>query len=90
MKVLVIALVSVALLASPVLANQCPLLIKQLNDAVGKMKADNAETKAKVDAGKLLTAEAQKLHDAGNHAESVEMAEIAAKVLGVKLQMKKY
>jgi len=86
----VAAVFAVALLAGPVLANQCPLLIKQLNDAVAKMKVGNAEERAEKRAGELLTAEAQKLHNSGNHAESVEMAEIAAKVLGVKLEMKKY
>ena len=33
MKMLMMALAIVALAASPVLANQCPLLIKQVQDA---------------------------------------------------------
>ncbi len=90
MRAVLAVLVAVAFLAGPALANQCPLLIKQLNEALGKMKADTAEHKAEKRAGELLTAEAQKLHDASQHAESIEMAEIAAKVAGVKLQMKKY
>ena len=36
-----------------------------------------------------MIAEAQKLHDAGKHADAVKKAEEAAKVLGVKLEMKK-
>ncbi len=85
MKVLVIAVALLAFLAGPAMANQCPLLIKQLNDAVAKMKADDP----KVVQAKGKIAEAQKLHDGGKHADSVSTAEEAAKILGVKLQMKK-
>jgi hypothetical protein len=85
MKALVIAVAVLALLAGPAMANTCPLLIKQLNEAIGKMKMDDAKTKE----GKALIAEAQKLHDGGKHADSVKKAEEAAKLLGVKLQMKK-
>ncbi len=85
MKTLVSALTAVALLVSPAMANQCPLLIKQLNDALTKMKADDPKAKQ----GKALIAEAQNLHDAGQHAESVAKADEAAKVLGVKLEKKK-
>ncbi len=85
MKVLVIAVALLTLLVGPAMANQCPLLIKQLNDAVGKMKADDAM----VAKAKPLIAEAQKLHDGGKHADAVKKAEEAAKVLGVKLEMKK-
>ncbi len=67
------------------MASQCPLLIKQLSEAVGKMKADDAKVKQ----GKELIAEAQKLHDTGKHAESVAKADEAAKVLGVTLMKKK-
>ncbi len=69
----------------PAVAGQCPLLIKQLNESVGKMKADDP----KVAKAKGIIAEAQKLHDAGKHADAIKQAEEAAKVLGVKLQMKK-
>ncbi len=85
MKVLVIAVALLTLLVGPAMANQCPLLIKQLNDAVGKMKADDAM----VAKAKPLIAETQKLHDGGKHADAVKKAEEAAKVLGVKLEMKK-
>lgn len=85
MKKFLVAMAALAFLAGPAMANQCPLLIKQLNEAVAKMKADDAKAKQ----GKELIAEAQKLHDTGKHADSVKKAEEAAKVLGVKLQMKK-
>jgi len=84
MKGLVIGLVGLAVMVSPAMAGQCPLLIKQLNEAVGKMKADDPKVKQ----GTALITAAQKLHGAGQHAESVAKAEEAAKVLGVKLEKK--
>ncbi len=84
MKVLIIGLVGLALMVSPAMANQCPLLIKQLSETAGKMKADDPQVKR----GTALIAEAQRLHDAGQHPEAVAKAEEAAKVLGVKLEKK--
>ena len=37
MKAFVIAVALLTLLAGPAMAGQCPLLIKQLNEAAGKM-----------------------------------------------------
>ena len=85
MRALVIAVALLAFLAGPAIAFQCPTLIKQLNDSVAKMKADDP----KVVKAKPMIAEAQKLHEAGKHADAVKSAEEAAKVLGIKLQMKK-
>jgi hypothetical protein len=85
MKAFVIAVALVTLLAGPAMAGQCPLLVKQLNEAVGKMKADDAMVKK----AKPLIAEAQKLHEGGKHADAVKKCEEAAKVLNVKLEMKK-
>ena len=84
MNKLVLGLVGVALMVSPAMASQCPLLIKQLNERVMKMKADDPRLKR----GIALMTEAQRLHDAGQHAEAVAKAEAAAKVLGVKLEKK--
>jgi len=90
MKTLVIAIVALAMVMSPALlagtalAGQCPLLIKQLNDEVGKMKADDAKVKK----AKPLIAEAQKLHDGGKHADAVAKCDEAAKALGVTLKKK--
>ena len=85
MKTLVIAIAVLALLAAPAMANQCPLLIKQINDAVDNRlaAADTAGTTAK----KLAT-EAEALHKEGKHAEAIQKAEEAAKVIRLKLQMK--
>jgi hypothetical protein len=75
---------TVAFGASLVEANQCPLLIKQLKEGVAKV----SDSKKKAEVEKMI-AEAQKLHDDGKHAESVKKAEEAAKVAGIKLEMKK-
>ena len=65
-------------------ANQCPLLIKQLKDGVGKVS--DSSKKAEVE---KLIAEAEKLHADGKHKESVAKCEEAAKLAGIKLEMKK-
>jgi hypothetical protein len=62
-------------------ANQCPLLIKQLNDGIAKMT-----DKAKAEQARKLVAEAQKLHEEGKHAESVKKCDEAAQVAGITLQ----
>ncbi|MBI4562884.1 MAG: hypothetical protein HY724_12640 [Candidatus Rokubacteria bacterium] len=82
MTKLLVALAMVGLTAAPALAAQCPLLIKQLNEAAGN-RFDAAAATAKA-----LTAEAEALHKAGKHADSVKKAEEAAKAVGVMLKMK--
>jgi hypothetical protein len=73
-RVLVV-LVAVLLLAgvAPAFANQCPTLIKQANDQIATMD-QNSE---KVKKAKELVAEADRLHKAGTHAESVAKAQEA-------------
>jgi hypothetical protein len=82
MKTFVMALAMVALLAGPVLANQCPLLIKQIQDATAG-KTDDASKKAQ-----SLAAEAKSLHDAGKHADSIKKAQEAAAAINLQLKMK--
>ena len=65
-------------------ANTCPLLIKQLDDQLPKVT-----DKAKHDQAKKLRDECEKLHKDGKHADSVKKCEEAAKVAGIKLEMKK-
>lgn len=84
MKSIVIAIATLIIMAGPAVAGQCPALIKQLNEAVGKMKEDDAKAKE----AKVLIAEAQKLHDGKMHADSVMKCDEAAKALGVKLKKK--
>jgi hypothetical protein len=82
MKMLMMAIAIVALAASPALANQCPLLVKQVQDATAG-KTDDASKKAVA-----LANEAKALHDAGKHAESVAKADEAAKAINLTLKKK--
>ena len=82
LKTLLIAIAVITLAASPALAVQCPLLIKQVQDATAG-KSDASSKKAND-----LAAEAKKLHDAGKHAESIAKAEEAAKAINLTLKKK--
>jgi hypothetical protein len=82
MKMLMMALAIVAMAAGPALANQCPLLIKQVQDATAG-KTDDASKKAVA-----LANEAKALHDSGKHAESVAKADEAAKAISLSLKKK--
>jgi hypothetical protein len=82
MRHLAMALAMVGLAAGPVLANQCPLLVKQVMDATAG-KTDDASKKAQA-----LANEAKALHDAGKHAESVAKADEAAKAINLTLKKK--
>jgi hypothetical protein len=82
MKMLMMALAIVAMAAGPALANQCPLLIKQVQDATAG-KTDDASKKAVA-----LANEAKALHDSGKHAESVAKADEAAKAINLSLKKK--
>ena len=85
MKTLGIAIAVLTLLAAPAMANQCPLLIKQINDAVDNRMAsdDTAGSTAR-----KLAKEAEALHNEGKHAEAVQKAEEAAKAIRLQLKMK--
>jgi hypothetical protein len=80
-KLMVLAVaVSLALSTGVAFASSCPKVIKEGRDAAAKMKADDPKVKqatAKLD-------EAQKLHDAGKHADSLKTANDALALLGVK------
>ena len=82
MKKILMALVLVAATAGAALANQCPLLIKQIEDATAG-KTDDASKKAQA-----LAKEAKALHDSGKHAESVAKADEAAAAIGLTLKKK--
>jgi hypothetical protein len=77
----VLALASaLTLAAAPALASNCPVVIKQGRDAAAKMNANDPKVKqavAKLDA-------AQKLHDSGQHSDSLKSANEALDLLGVK------
>ena len=82
MRKVLMALALVVATAGAALANQCPLLIKQVQDATAG-KTDDASKKAVA-----LANEAKALHDAGKHAESVAKADEAAKAINLTLKKK--
>lgn len=83
MKVLAITIFALALVVSPAMADQCPMLMGQLRDAVGSMNPDDAKAKARV-----LVDEVQRLCDRGDHAQAMSKAEDVAKILGFQLKNK--
>lgn len=75
MKALEIGIIALAFLAGPAMAFQCPLLIKEINEAVDNRLAgeDLAGSKAR-----KLAKEAEALHNEGKYNEAVAKAEEAA------------
>jgi len=82
MKRILMALALVLATTGAALANQCPLLIKQIEDATAG-KTDDASKKAQA-----LAKEAKALHDSGKHAESIAKADEAAAAIGLTLKKK--
>ena len=82
MKKILMAMLLVLATAGAALANQCPLLIKQIEDATAG-KNDDKSKKAQA-----LAKEATALHDSGKHAESVAKADEAAAAIGLTLKKK--
>jgi hypothetical protein len=80
--VTIAAVVSLALLATSAAATQCPLLIKQVTDAMATMNAQDAKVKT----ARELVEQARKLHAEGRHADSIAKVDEAAKLLGVTLK----
>jgi hypothetical protein len=74
-KLAVFALVVglVVALGAPAYAFKCPTLIKQANAEMANMDQNSDKVKK----AKELVEEADKLHKAGNHADSVKKAEEA-------------
>jgi hypothetical protein len=74
-----VALVAALVLAvgSPAYAFNCPNLIRQANEQMAKMDQNSAKVKQ----AKALAEEADTLHKAGNHADSVKKAEEALALL---------
>jgi hypothetical protein len=78
-----IATALVGVCGAPALANECPLLQRQMDRQVNN-RLDNASYQAKE-----KMKEAAALHKAGKHAESVAKYDEAAKIIGVTLDHKK-
>ncbi len=84
MRALVIAIVLTGILATAASANQCPLLIKQLTDAMATMNPEDGKVKT----ARALVEQARKLHAEGRHADSIGKADEAARVLGITLKQR--
>ena len=76
------ALALLGITAGPALAFQCPLLLKQIQDATAGKSDANSKRALE------LAAEGDKLHKEGKHAESVAKMEDAAKVINLSLKKK--
>ncbi len=78
-KLALFALVAALVLALgvPAYASKCPALMKQANEQMAKMDQNSDKVKK----AKSLVEEADKLHKAGNHADSVKKAEEALSTL---------
>ena len=74
-KLSLVALVAALVLTvgAPAYAFKCPSLIRQANEQMAKMDPNSDKVKK----AKELVDEADKLHKAGNHADSVKKAEEA-------------
>lgn len=71
---------ALGLIASPAGAFQCPMLINQANQAIAKLSSGDAKAMR----AQELVAEAQRLHDAGQHGDSEKKANEALGLLGLK------
>ena len=78
-KLSLVALVAALVLTvgAPAYAFKCPSLIRQANEQMAKMDPNSDKVKK----AKELVDEADKLHKAGNHADSVKKAEEALSTL---------
>ena len=80
MKRLILA-ASLILFAVPAFANSCPKYMAKIDEGLAANPALTAEQLAEV---QKLRKEGEDLHNAGNHAESVETLEEAMKILGIE------
>jgi hypothetical protein len=78
MKILSLALMAALLVASPALANQCPLMIQQIEERL----AESAVSEATRSTVRALLAEGQALHRAGDHAAAEAKLAEALSLLG--------
>ncbi|MBI3015743.1 MAG: hypothetical protein HYY65_11960 [Candidatus Tectomicrobia bacterium] len=76
----VLGAVTLIFAVSTAMAFQCPGLIRQAREALGK----SALAKADKDSIEKMVAEAQDLHGKGQHQASIDKVNEALKMLGVK------
>ena len=83
MKTTLLGIALVVAFPLTALAGQCPALQAQIDKQLGSRFDAQAST------ARQMAAQADALHKAGKHAESVQKYEEAAKTGNVKLEMKK-
>ena len=82
MKTLLLALAATVAFAAPAFANQCPLMMGEIEAALATSTADEA-TKG---AATTLLEEGRALHEAGDHAASEAKLGEAMALLGIPMQ----
>lgn len=81
MKRIVLAGAFSILMATPVLAGSCPLMVKDIDAALQSAKGLTAEQVAEV---KALRDQGEAQHKAGSHGDSVATLQKAKNILGLK------
>ncbi len=71
---------ALGLLVSPAWAFECPSLIQEANEAMAKLRGNEA----RVAKAKALVAEAEGLHNTGDHDTAIEKANAALALLAPK------
>jgi hypothetical protein len=82
MKAILLTITALGFAVSPAIANECPLLHKQVM-AAAEYRLDDAAYKAR-----MMAAEGDALHKASKHAESAAKYDEAAKAMGITLTHK--
>lgn len=73
------AVLSLALLAGPAFAFQCPTIIAAIDQALETADLTDAQRAQVIE----LRDEGERLHEAGDHQESVDTLNEAAEILGI-------
>lgn len=81
MKRIVLAGAFSILMATPVLAGSCPLMVKDIDAALQSAKGLSTEQVAEV---KALRDQGEAQHKAGSHGDSVATLQKAKNILGLK------
>jgi hypothetical protein len=77
--VVILTVFGLGFVVSPAWAGTCPKKIAEVKDAMAKGKYD----KAKTDGATKLLEEAESLHNAAKHADSLKKVDEARKLLGL-------
>jgi hypothetical protein len=79
-KRLLTAMALSAFLATPAFAGSCPIMVKEIDQALASSPSVSAE---KIAEARGLRDKGEALHEAGQHGESVKTLQKAKKILGL-------